>query len=139
MRTGHGADQVVGVLDAGDPVAHRVVHRVLQGLGPRLDRDHLSAQQSHPGHVERLPLGVDLAHVHRALEPEEGGGRGRGDPVLPGAGLGDDPGLAHPTSQQGLPEDVVDLVRAGVVEVLALQHDGRAGRVLGEPSGLGDR
>jgi len=41
--------------------------------------------------------------------------------VLPGAGLGDDPGLAHAFGQQGLAEDVVDLVGPGVVEVLTLE------------------
>ena len=41
--------------------------------------------------------------------------------VLAGAGLGDDPPLAHALGQQRLAERVVELVRAGVVEVLALQ------------------
>ena len=139
MRPGDRADQVVGVVDAGDPVAHRVVHRVLEGLGARLDRDHLGAEQPHPGHVERLPFGVDLAHVDRALQPEQRR-RGRGgDPVLAGAGLGDHPGLAHPPGQQRLAEDVVDLVRTGVVQVLALEQDRRAAGVGGEALRLGDR
>src|SRR5262249_13729805 len=37
------------------------------------------------------------------------------------------PGLPHPLGQQRLAERVVDLVRAGVVEVLALQVDRTAG------------
>jgi hypothetical protein len=41
--------------------------------------------------------------------------------VLPGARLGDDPVLAHASRQQGLTEGVVELVGAGVAEVLALQ------------------
>ena len=125
VRTGDRADQVVGVVDAGDPVAHRVVHRVLERLGAGLDGDHLGAEQPHPGHVEGLAFGVHLAHVDRAVEAEQGR-RGRGGhPVLAGAGLGDHPGLAHPPGQQGLAEHVVDLVRAGVVQVLALEHDQR--------------
>ena len=60
------------------------------------------------------------------------GGR-RGDAVLAGAGLGDDPRLADPLGQQRLAQHVVDLVRAGVVEVLALEQDPRAAGVLGEP------
>ena len=48
-------------------------------------------------------------------------------PVLSGAGLGDDPPLAHPLGQQRLPEGVVDLVGPGVVEVLALEIDRVAG------------
>jgi hypothetical protein len=43
-----------------------------------------------------------------------------------GAGLGDDALLAHALGQQDLAEHVVDLVRAGVVELLALEIDLRA-------------
>ena len=114
------------MVDRGDPVPHRLVHRVLERLGAGLDGDHVRAEQPHPGHVERLPLGVHLAHVDGALQPEERGRRGRGHAVLAGPGLGDHPGLAHPPGEQGLAEHVVDLVRAGVVQVLALEHDDRS-------------
>jgi hypothetical protein len=43
--------------------------------------------------------------------------------VLSGAGLGDDSLLAHPLREQNLPQCVVDLVRAGVTEILALEVD----------------
>jgi hypothetical protein len=58
-----------------------------------------------------------------------------GHAVLAGAGLGDDPGLAHPLGQQDLAHAVVDLVRAGVVQLLALQIDLRAAEVLGQARG----
>ena len=48
----------------------------------------------------------------------DGGGR---DPVLAGSGLGDDPLLAEPACDHRLPEGVVDLVGAGVQQILALQ------------------
>ncbi len=54
-------------------------------------------------------------------------GRGR-DAVLAGAGLGDDPPLAEPLGEQRLADGVVDLVRAGVGQVLALEPDARARR-----------
>jgi len=41
--------------------------------------------------------------------------------VLAGAGLGDDPPLAHPLRQEYLAKGVVELVRSGVVEILALE------------------
>src|SRR5690606_14727738 len=86
----------------------------------------------------RLALRVDLAHVDRALEAEElRGGRG-GDAVLAGARLGDDARLADAARQERLPEHVVDLVAAGVVEVLALEEDARPAGVLGEAGHLGD-
>jgi hypothetical protein len=82
-----------------------------------------------------LELGVHLAHVDHALEVEQRRRGGTGHPVLARAGLGDDPGLAHPLGQQGLAQHVAHLVGAGVVEVLALEvHLGPDGG--GEPVGL---
>jgi hypothetical protein len=48
---------------------------------------------------------------------------------LTGASLGDDALLAHAQAHERLAERVVDLVGAGVVEVLALEVDVRAGAV----------
>jgi hypothetical protein len=54
------------------------------------------------------------------------GDGGRRDAVLARAGLGDDARLAHAAGEQRLPDGVVDLVRAGVVQVFALEVDLRA-------------
>ena len=116
----------MGVLDRRDPVADGGADGLLQRPRARLDRDHLGAQQPHPLDVRRLAADVLAAHVDGAVEAEEGAGRGRGDAVLPGAGLGDHPGLAHPPGQQRLADRVVDLVGARVGEVLALQVDAAA-------------
>ncbi len=140
-RVGPGdrAQQVVGVGHVGDPVAHGLVDGVLEGLGPGGHRDDLSTQQLHPGHVEGLPAGVLQAHVDHAVQAHQGGCRRGGHPVLAGPGLGDHPALAHPDREQGLAQDVVDLVRAGVVEVLALEHDTGADPACGgEPGRLGE-
>ena len=51
-----------------------------------------------------------------------------GDAVHAGAGLGDDARLAHAPRQHDLAEHIVHLVRAGVVELLALEIDFRAAR-----------
>jgi hypothetical protein len=110
MRAGHGTEQVVRRVDVGHPVAHRLVDGVLEGAAAGMDGHDLGPEQSHPGDVERLPPGVLLAHVDDAVEPEQGGGRRGGDTVLAGAGLRDDPGLAHLPGQQRLAEHVVDLV-----------------------------
>jgi hypothetical protein len=48
--------------------------------------------------------------------------------VLPGAGLGDDSSLAEPLCQHRLAERVVQLVRARVEQVLALEVEPLAGR-----------
>ena len=85
MRADDRADAVVRRLDGRDPVAQRLVDRVLERRAARLDRDDLGAEQLHAPHVERLALDVDRAHEDGAVEPEQrGGGRGR-DAVLAGA------------------------------------------------------
>ena len=132
MRAGDGADDVEGALDIGDPVAQRLVHRVLQRARAGLHRHHLGAEQLHAEHVGLLSRHVDLAHVDRAGQVEQrahGGGR---DAMLAGAGLGDDALLAHALGEQDLAHAVVDLVRAGVVELVALQVDLRAAEMLGQ-------
>ena len=81
---------------------------------PASTLDHLGAEQPHAEDVERLPLHVLGAHVDVAVEAEQRADRRGGDAVLAGAGLGDDPALAHARGEQRLAERVVDLVRAGV-------------------------
>ena len=140
MRPGGGPDAVVGRPDVGDPVADRLVHRVLERAAPRPDRD----ARAPPSSSIRKTLSawrrdVLLAHVDLALEAEERRDRRRGDAVLPGAGLRDDPRLAHALGEEPLAERVVDLVGAGVAEVLALQVDARAAGVLGQPLGEVER
>ena len=55
--------------------------------------------------------------------------------MLAGAGLGDDPGLAHAPGDQDLAQAVVDLVRAGVVQLVALEVDPGAAQVLRQTLG----
>ena len=136
MGPGDGADDVVGIVDVRHPVAHGLVERILQGLRARGDGADLRAEKAHPVDVGRLAVDVLLAHVHDALEAEarrDGCGR---DPVLAGPGLGDDPGLAHASGEQGLSHGVVHLVRAGMVEVLALEPDLRSAHRFAQPPGV---
>jgi hypothetical protein len=50
--------------------------------------------------------------------------------MLPGAGLGDETGLLEAAREQRLADRVVDLVRAGVQQVLALEIHLRAAEPL---------
>ncbi len=75
---------------------------------------------------------VSSSPMYGALEVEVRGGRRGRDTMLAGAGLGDDPLLAHPLGEQRLAEHVANLVRAGVVQVLALEQNPRAG-LRGQP------
>ena len=126
-RADRRADDVVRGVDVGDPVADRLRRRLLERARAGLDRRHGRAQQLHALDVGRLAADVLHAHVDDALEVHQRARRRRGDAVLARAGLGDDAPLAHAPGQQRLADGVVDLVRAGVVEVLALEVQAPAG------------
>ena len=95
---------------------------------PASTRRDRRAEQPHADDVQRLARHVVGAHVDLALQAQQRAGRRRGHAVLARAGLGHDARLAHPRRQQRLAERVVDLVRAGVRQVLALEEDARAAR-----------
>jgi hypothetical protein len=59
--------------------------------------------------------------------------------MLAGPGLGDDPCLAHAAGQQDLAERIVDLVAAGVIELVALEVDFRPAEIVGQSLGEIDR
>ena len=140
MRADGRAEDVVRAGDVGDPVAHRLVDGVLQRGRARRHLAHLGAERAHAQHVGGLAADVLGAHVDDALEAQQRAGRGRRHAVLAGAGLGDDARLAEPQRQQRLAERVVDLVRAGVVEVLALQVQAEVARLAsGPPLQLGSQ
>ena len=115
-------------LDIRDPVADRLARRLLQRLRPELDGSHLGTEEPHALDVRMLPAHVLGAHVHDALEPEARADRRGRDPVLARTRLGHDASLAEARREKDLSERVVDLVRAGVVEVLALEDDAAARR-----------
>ena len=111
----------------------------LRVFWPAWTGDDLRAEHFHAIDVERLALAIHRAHVDDALEAEHRGDGGGGDAVLAGAGFGDDARLAHAPGEQDLADGVVDLVRAGVEEVLALEIDLRAAEFAGEAFGKVER
>ena len=133
MRAGGRADDVEGVFDVGDPVAQRLVHGVLEGARAGFDRLDLGPQQLHAEDVGLLPLDVGFTHVDRAGQIEQrADGRG-GDAVLAGPGFRDDAALAHPPGQQDLADAIVDLVGAGMVQLVPLEVDLGAAELRGQP------
>ncbi len=123
-----GADQVVGRLDVRDPVADRLARCLLERLRAELDGAHLGTEKPHALDIRMLATHVLGTHVDDALEPEARAHRCGRDTVLSRSRLGDDAPLAEARRKQDLPQRVVDLVRAGVVQVLALEHDAAAPR-----------
>ena len=123
MRSQRRSQKVVRVSHVGDPVAHRLVDRILQRLAARIDLANARAEQLHPEDIGRLTTHVFGAHVDMTFQTEErAGARGR-DAVLTGTGLGNNASLAHAFGEQRLPKCVVDLVRAGVREVFTFEKD----------------
>ena len=120
----------MSVGDAARPLAHRLADGVLQRPGAALYRMDRRAEQPHAVDVERLALDVLASHEDLALHAEERRRRRRRDAVLPRAGLGYEARLAHALREERLSEHVVYLVRAGVVQVLALEVYLRAAQVL---------
>jgi hypothetical protein len=127
MRAYAGADQVVRRLNVGDPVADGLARGLLEGARPELDRHHLGAEEVHPLDVRSLAAHVLGAHVDHGVDPEFRAHRRGGHAVLAGAGLGHDPPLSEPLREHGLAERVVELVGAGVEEVLTLEVEPLSG------------
>ena len=126
-RPHRGADHVVGRRHIGTQSRIAADTASFSVRAPASTPTTSAPSRCHPLDVRPLAAHVLRAHVHHALETEQGTRRGRGDPVLARAGLGDHPRLAHPPRQQRLAQRVVDLVRAGVGQVLALQPHLAAG------------
>ena len=120
MRPHHRADAVDGVVVFPAVGVKCRVHRLLEGLQAVGHLDHARAQDLHAGHVGRLLFHVYGTHVDVAFQPEIGRRGGQRHAVLARAGFGDHLFLAHVLGQQRFAHAVVELMRAGVVEVLAL-------------------
>ena len=135
MRAQRGAQQIISVRTLVTQSRMASLMASFSVWMP-VDAAHLGAQQPHAEDVERLPLHVLRAHVDDAVEAEAGANRGGGDAVLSRAGFSDDAALAHAPRQQDLAQGVVDLVRAGVAEIFALQKNSRAAGVFAEPLGI---
>ncbi|MCY1391613.1 hypothetical protein D9M71_64610 [compost metagenome] len=135
MRASHGANQVEGVVDVGNPVAQGFVHRIFQSAGTGSHRDDFSAQQLHAEHVGLLAFDVGGTHVDDARQAEARGHGGSGHAVHARAGFSDQALLAHALGQQYLADAVVHLVRAGVVQLFTLEVDLGAAAVFGQAFG----
>ena len=125
MRTGNSAQQVVSVFYIGNPVTKSLVDGVLKDVIAQGDFHDFRTEHAHTCNVQGLTTRIDLAHVDAAFQAEHGAHRSGGDTVLTCTGFSDDTGLAHALDQQSLPECIVDLVRAGMVEILTLEEHTR--------------
>ena len=123
MRSEGAAEDVVGRTHVCDPVAKGLVDGFLESLLSGFDTADFGPEEPHANDVETLALHVDGAHVNDTLHPESGRDGGGGDTMLPGPGLGNDAFFTETFRENDLAESIIDLVRAGVEEVFALQVD----------------
>ena len=86
---------IMRVVDAAGPFAERFVDGVFERSGAGIYGVHLSSEQAHFVHVERLALGVLAPHVDDAFHVEQRRRRGGGHAVLACAGFGDQARFAH--------------------------------------------
>jgi hypothetical protein len=126
MRTSCRANNVVGVRNVSDPVAQSFIHGIFERARARRDCVNFGLQQVHPEDVRLLPLDVGFAHVNLAGQIELGANGGHRDAMLPRTGFGNDTRFTHALGQQDLAETVINLVAAGMVELVALEIDFRA-------------
>ena len=139
MRADHASDAVKRVVDAGRPLAKGLVRGVLERLRSARDRPDARAEQLHDVNVERLTLDVVRPHEHLDRNSEPRADRRRRHAVLACARLRDDAALPHAPREQPLTHRVVDLVRARVIEIFALEDEPRRTRVAAESFCFHDR
>ena len=124
------ADDVVRIITAAAPFLHRCIHGILQYAGASLDDMYLRPEELHAIDVQRLSFGVDLSHEDLALHTEKRRNGGCCHAVLSRACFCDDACLAHALGKERLPDAVIDLVRARVIQILTLQENARPAQVL---------
>ena len=138
VRPEHRAQHVVGVAHVGHPVAQRLVDGVLERPAARVDGRDLGAEQPHALDVEPLAAHVLLAHVDGAgLSPSSAAAVAVATPCWPAPVSAITRRLPMRLGEQRLAEGVVDLVGAGVEQVLALEPDPRPAELVAQPRAPG--
>jgi hypothetical protein len=138
VRPDGGSDAVVCAARIRHPVAQCLIDGSPQRAIAAGDGHDARAEQAHASHVGRLSLHVHGSHVDRAGHAEARAGGGGRDSMLSRAGFRDHAARAESPRQQYLADRIVDLVRARVREVLALEpHLGAPART--EPFCAGQR
>ena len=121
VRADCRSDDIICVGRVAAPVADRLVGRIFQRHIAGSNGDDRCAQHLHLLHVCMLAFHIRLTHIDDTFHIHQRAyGSGR-HAMLPGSRLGDDAGFPHPACQQDLSDRVVDLMSAGMVQILALQ------------------
>ena len=126
----------MGGREPGDPRAKSFVDGIAESTSSGLNGNDLCTEELHPEDIESLAADIFGTHVDSTLKTELGTDGGSGDTVLPSTSLSNDLGLAEAASKKHLTECIVDLMRAGVVEIFTLEPDLGSTAMLGETVGV---
>ena len=75
-------------------------------------------KKTHPVDIRLLPFDIFSAHKDFAFHIEKRTGCCCGNAMLAGAGFGNDFGFAHAFGKKCLTQNIVDLVRASMVQLI---------------------
>ncbi len=123
VRSQRRTEQIMRIAHIRHPIADRFIDRILQRLRARSHWSHFRTEQLHAKHVRFLSRNIHHTHIHYTFESKQRRHRRRRDSMLPRARLCHNAPLPHPLHEQRLPQRVVDLMRARVRQVFALQID----------------
>jgi hypothetical protein len=132
MRADCGAYRIEGMSILPHIGVVRGIACFLEGRLTLPDGNHRCPENLHAADVGTGFLKIDFSDVHLAFKAEMGGGRGKRDPVLACTRFRDQPSLAHVPCEQSETDAVIELVGAGVVQVLALDEKRRAADLSGK-------
>ena len=99
VLSNRGTEKIVSGFNISNPIAYRLIYRILERSCAAGDWPHLRTEQFHPEHIQRLTMYIFLAHIDYALESEQSTNGSGGNTVLSCASLGNDPALAHSSGQ----------------------------------------
>ena len=125
----HGRTEHIEHFRIFNPLAQGFVHGFLEGALAALGSHHARTEHLHADDIEVLALHIHFTHADGAFQPHQGRCGRSGHPMLACAGFRNNALLAHALCQQALPKGIVDLVRAQMVKVFALEPYLRAAKV----------
>src|SRR5690606_15225090 len=96
------------------------------------------AEKLHAEDIWLLAGNIDAAHVDMAFQTKQGGNRRAGNPMLACTSFSDNTLFAHALRQPCLSQRVIDLVRPGVCQILALEVNLRAAEFFRQAFGIGN-
>ena len=131
VRSHDRTKAVVSIIDAFGPFPHGFGYRILQCCGTGGHRDHFGSQELHPVYIQCLTPGILFPHEHNTLHVHQRCRRGCGDSVLTGSCFCNQAGLPHFLCQKSLSQNIIDLMRTGVIQIFPFQIDLRSSQIPG--------